>query len=92
MNDLLDANEALFMQQIEPLSSYQMNFLRAVAAGHHKGFGDKDIREDYNLGSPSNITRLKETLVKKDLVEVRGRGEIYLTDPVFLQWMKRRMI
>ena len=27
VNDLLNANEALFMQQIEPLSAYQLNFL-----------------------------------------------------------------
>ena len=92
MNDLLDANEALFMQQIESLSAYQMNFLRAVAAGHHIAFGDKAIRDDFNLGSPSNITRLKDALIKKDLIEVRGRGEIYLTDPVFQLWMNHRMI
>lgn len=92
VNDLLDANEALFMQQVEPLSAYQMNFLRAIAAGHHKGFGEKDIRDDFNLGSPANITRLKTALANKDLIEAQGRGLLYFTDPVFLLWMQRRMM
>lgn len=91
VNDLLDANEALFMQQVEPLTAYQMNFLRAIAAGHHKGFGEKDVREDFNLGSPANITRLKNTLINKDLIEIQGRGILYFTDPVFLLWMQRQM-
>lgn len=92
VSDLLDANEALFMQQVEPLTAYQMNFLRAVAAGHHNGFGEKEIRDDFNLGSPANITRLKKALVNKDLVEVRGRGLLYFTDPVFRLWIQRRMM
>lgn len=92
VNDLLDANEALFMQQVEPLTAYQMNFLRAVAAGRHSGFGEKEIREDFNLGSPANITRLKKALVSKDLIEVKGRGQLYFTDPVFRLWIQRRMM
>ena len=92
VNDLLDANEALFMQQVEPLSAYQMNFLRAIAAGHHKGFGEKEIREDFNLGSPANITRLKNALINKDLIEVQTRGQLYFTDPVFCLWIQRRMM
>lgn len=92
VNDLLDANEALFMQQVEPLSAYQMNFLRAIAVGYHKGFGEKEIRDNFNLGSPANITRLKNALVNKDLIEIRGKGLLYLTDPVFLLWMQQRMM
>ena len=92
VNDLLDANEALFMQQVEPLSAYQMNFLRAIAMGHHHRFGEKEIREEFNLGSPANITRLKNALIKKDLIETQGRGLLYLTDPVFRQRLQCRMM
>ena len=92
INDLLDTNEALFMQQVEPLTAYQMNFLRAIAAGHHKGFGEKRIREEFDLGSPANITRLKNTLLNKDLIETHGRGLLRLTDPVFGLWLQRRMM
>ncbi len=92
VNDLLDANEALFMQQVEPLSAYQMNFLRAITAGYHKGLGEKEIREEFNLGSPANITRLKNALINKDIIEFQGQGSLYLTDPVFRLWMQRRIM
>lgn len=92
VHDLLDANEALFMQQVEPLTAYQMNFLRAIAAGHHKGFGEKETRDDFNLGSPANITRLRNALVNKDLIDIQGRGLLYFTDPVFGLWMQQRMM
>ncbi len=91
VNDLLNANEALFMQQIEPLSAYQLNFLRAIADGHIRGFGKMEIREEYNLGSPSNITRLKSSLIKKDLIEMQVKGTLNITDPVFKLWIQRRI-
>ena len=91
VNDLLNANEALFMQHIEPLSAYQLNFLRAIADGHNRGFGEMEIREEYNLGSPSNITRLKSSLIKKDLIEMQAKGTLNITDPVFKLWIQRRI-
>ena len=91
VNDLLNANEALFMQQIEPLSAYQLNFLRAITDGHNSRFGEREIREDYNLGSPSNITRLKSSLIKKDLIEMQADGNLDITDPVLKLWIKRRI-
>ena len=91
VNDLLNANEALFMQQIEPLSAYQLNFLRAIADGHIRGFGEMEIREEYNLGSPSNITRLKSSLIKKDLIEMQVKGTLNITDTVFKLWIQRRI-
>ena len=91
VNDLLDANEALFMQQIEPLSAYQLNFLRAISDGHQRGFGERNVREEYNLGSPSNISRLKSSLIKKDLIETQAKGTLNITDPVFKLWIQRRI-
>ena len=48
MNDLLATNEILFMQMIEPLSEYQLNFLRAIASGVTKDFGLSEVREEYH--------------------------------------------
>lgn len=87
---LLDINEALFMQQVEPLSEYQMNFLRAIANGVHTNFTLAKTREEYRLGSYANIARLKTALVKADLIESRN-GELYITDPVFEKWIQIKM-
>lgn len=90
VKDLLNSQEQLFMQQIEPLTAYQMNFLRCIISGHHDDFGEMTVREEFQLGSVSNIARLKSALVDKDLVEMVGR-RFYITDPVFALWFRLRM-
>ena len=91
MNDLLATNEILFMQMIEPLSEYQLNFLRAIASGVTKDFGLSEVREEYKLGSYSNINRLKTALLERDLIEKRG-AETVMTDPVFAKWIQRKVM
>ena len=90
VKDLLNSQEQLFMQQIEPLTAYQMNFLRCILSGHHDDFGETAVREEFQLGSVSNITRLKTALVYKDIVEMSGK-RYYITDPVFALWFRSRM-
>lgn len=90
VKDLLNSQEQLFMQQIEPLTAYQMNFLRCILSGHHDDFGETAVREEFQLGSVSNITRLKTALVDKDIVEMSGK-RYYITDPVFALWFRSRM-
>ena len=89
LDDLIDSNELLFMQQTESLTTYQMNFLRAIVSGIHQDFGEREIREGYDLGSSSNIARLKKALISKDLVDTDGR-KLTITDPVFSVWFKRK--
>ena len=90
VKDLLNSQEQLFMLQIEPLTAYQMNFLRCILSGHHDDFGETAVREEFQLGSVSNITRLKTALVDKDIVEMSGK-RYYITDPVFALWFRSRM-
>ena len=84
---LLDACTQLFKQQIAPLTGYQLNCLKAIAYGHHSDLGDQSVRNEFDLGSSSNITRLKEALLKHDLIEQDGRN-VYISDPVFEHWLK----
>ena len=90
-DDLLATNEVLFMQLVEPLSEYQLNFLRAITSGVTKDFGLAKVREKYQLGSYSNINRLKTALLERDLIEKRGT-ELVITDPVFAKWFQRKMM
>ena len=89
--DLLATNEVLFMQMVEPLSGYQLNFLRAICAGVTKNFTLSEVREKYHLGSYSNVNRLKTALLERDLIEKEGE-ELKITDPVFHKWFQRRMM
>ena len=89
LKELISTNEALYMQQIEPLSGYQMNLLRAIVSGVHSGYNEKKIRMLFDLGSPSNLVRLRNALVERDLIYSEMR-QLYITDPVFSLWFRQR--
>lgn len=87
--ELISTNEALYMQQVEPLSAYQMNLLRAITAGHHSGFNEKSVRSNFDLGSPSNIDRLRKALIERDLIYSEMK-KLFITDPLFNLWFRKR--
>ena len=87
IKDLLRQNSALFQTRIETLTSYQMNLLHALCDGVHSDFGSMRIIDKYRLGTKSNITRLKNSLTDKELIETE-KGMTTLADPVFELWFK----
>lgn len=86
---LLAQNDSFFTEQIKPLSSYQVNFLKAVCAGVHTGFTSEAVLTSWNIGAKSNVAVLKRALLNKELIEERGK-EIHIADAVFGYWMKTR--
>lgn len=88
VKELLDQNSALFQIKIETLTSYQMNFIRAICDGVHSDFGGKRVIDSYRLGTKSNISRLKASLEDKELIET-SRGQTIITDPIFEMWFRR---
>ena len=89
LDSLLDASTPLFKQQIAMLTGYQMNFLSAIHAGHSSDFGERNVREKFDLGSPSNLPRLKNALLERDLIEMNGRN-VFISDPLFKRWLIER--
>ena len=88
ISELLAQSSPLFVQQIQGLTTYQMNLIRCLCQGIHKDFTSKAILETYQLGSKSNISRLKKTLIEKEIIEEEGEI-ITLADPVFEIWFKK---
>ena len=84
---LLAQCSALFEEQLKGLTGYQLNFLRALCDGVTGDFGSKSVLETYNLGTKSNITRIKSALQGKELIDYDKNG-VYLEDPVFKMWFK----
>ena len=66
-----------------------MGFIRALCHDVRSDFGSKAIIEQYNLGSKSNIARIKESLLNRELIETNADG-IYLDDPVFKLWFLQK--
>ena len=85
---LVRQTSSLFMGQIANLTSFQMNYLKAVVAGVHSGFSSSKVLESYRLGSKSNIARIENVLIEKELLEKRLDGA-YIADPVFAYWFQR---
>lgn len=87
-DELINHNSLLFERMTENLTAPQLNFLRAITEGVHNGFSQKDILAKYQLGTASNIKRLKESLLQKDLIDIES-GEVTIPDPVFRHWLIR---
>lgn len=88
VDSLLAQCSALFEEQLKGLTSYQLNFLRALSDGVTSDFGSKSILEAYRLGSKSNISRIKSSLQDKEIIDFT-KDAVYLEDPVFKIWLRR---
>lgn len=96
-NDLTDAykellhhNSMLFERMTESLTSYQLNFLRALTDGIHEEFTRQEILLKYQLGTSTNIQRIKESLLKKDLIDI-SRKKVTIPDPIFREWLRQNL-
>lgn len=88
--DIIDQNTPLFEKQIESLTTYQMNFLRAIIDGVHSEFTTQEILHKYQLGSSANVSIIKRALVKKELIEIE-KHQVIIMDPVMAIWLKREL-
>lgn len=91
IEDLVSQNTGVFVEQVKSLTTYQINFLKAVNSGISTGFGESSIRDEYNLGSASNIPRLKEALINKELIELTMDGYV-IGDPVLKMWLNKVLL
>ena len=89
LNDMLNQNSAMFYQQTEGLSGYQINFIKALIGGVEKDFTSQKVLSEYNLGTKSNIARIVTLLTNKELIEKTTNGKIVFSDPLFPLWFKR---
>ncbi len=88
--DIIDQNTPLFEKQTESLTTYQMNFLRAVIEGVHSEFTTQGVLQKYQLSSSANVSIVKRALVKKELIEIEKR-QIVISDPVMKVWLKKEL-
>ncbi|MCM1554109.1 MAG: ATP-binding protein [Bacteroides sp.] len=88
--DIIDQNTPLFEKQTESLSTYQMNFMRAVVNGTDKEFTSQEILQRYQLGSSANVSVIKQALVKKELIELE-KQRVIIPDPILKVWLKQEL-
>ena len=87
----LDQVAPLFVEQTSSLSAYQLNLIRAICRGYHDDFGKKEVTSQFDLGSRSNLVKLKKALIEREILETTETG-YYLADPLFPLWFQREMM
>ncbi|MCP4309942.1 MAG: hypothetical protein GY790_01645 [Bacteroidetes bacterium] len=87
MNDLIRHYDYRFHKIAENLTPKQLGYLRALIEGNQKLYS-KTTREKYQLGSSSNVARLKLSLEKKEIIYT-GYMENEYADPIFKEWLRR---
>ena len=88
VNDLLAQCTPLFLEQISSLSTYQLNFLRAIIENANYQWTSQEILTKYNLGSKSNVQKMQKILIEKDFIEKHEDG-LYISDPILQLWLQQ---
>ena len=78
----------LFHREIDQLSIPQIGFLEALANNEDKLHSSKTIIK-YKLGSSSNVSRIKEALENKEIIDTYAE-QLEFLDPVFKLWCIKR--
>jgi len=86
-NSLIDQLSFLFEHQFEQLSGIQTKLLEAII-NQEKSLSSQQSLKKYDLKTAGHISRAKDGLVKKDIIDETG-GDIQFIDPVFKVWLKR---
>ena len=81
----------LFVEQTSSLTTYQLNLLRAICQGYNDDFGKREVTSRFNLGTRSNLAKLKAALIEREIIE-QTEGGLYMADPLFETWFKREMM
>jgi hypothetical protein len=81
---LIESNFPLFQNICEDLPITQLNLLVAIANGA-KALTSTTVMNEYNLGTPHNVSKNKLALQKRDLIEKTPNGYVFI-DPIFERW------
>lgn len=87
LNDLIYHFDHHFLKILENLTPKQTSYLKALLDGNPRLYS-KAVRDEYQLGSTSNVARLKRSLEIKEIIDAKNM-DIVFTDPIFRVWLRR---
>lgn len=88
LGNLISIHEPRFASTMNSLTTFQVGLLRAILDGH-KRFSASEIIQRYGLNSSANVKRLKDALMKKEIVTFDEKDEPTLLDPLFEYWVRK---
>ena len=69
------------------LSTHQLQLIRAILDGERR-FSKTEVLEKYGLNSSANVNRLKEALMKKEVVTFVSKNNIEFNDSLLKLWFR----
>jgi len=90
VEDLVNQNAILYYKDAEQLSATQLNFLKAVAS-NERGLSSTAIIRKYQLGTSANVSKIKEALLKSEIIDVH-EGKVEFIDPAFELWFVKNIL
>ena len=80
--------EPRFRDIMDDLTTHQVSLLKAVIDGNTRLSGAETVRK-YALNSSANVKRVKEALMKKEIIAFDQREIPYIIDPLFEYWVRK---
>lgn len=88
LNCLISIHEPQFLSIVSNLTTHQISLLRATIEGSIR-FSSADIIRKYGLNSSANVKRVKDALMKKEVLTFDENDVPSLEDPLFEYWVKK---
>jgi len=88
LNSLIAIHEQRFKATMTDLTTFQVNLLKAILDGHTR-FSASDVINTYGLNSSANVKRLKDALIKKEIVTFDDKDDPIVIDPLFEYWARK---
>lgn len=85
---LISVHEPLFRAMMNDLTTHQVNLLRATIDGV-KRFSSSEVIRKYGLNSSANVKRVKDALMKKEMLAFDAADNPSVIDPLFEYWVKK---
>lgn len=88
MRILLSIHSPRFFDAVCSLTDFQLRLLKAVIDGETK-FSTAGVIDKYGLNSSANVKRLKDALIKKEMVWFDDNDLPHVQDPLFEYWLRQ---
>jgi uncharacterized protein len=87
MESLVMQLSLLFQNITENLATTQVNYLKALV-DQVRMLSSKETINTYRLGSSANVSRIREALINKEIIDDQAVGNPEIQDPVYKYWLK----
>ncbi len=85
---LVSVHEPRFMEMMGSLTTHQVNMLKATVDGVTR-FSSAEVIRKYGLNSSANVKRVKDALMKKEILLFDDGDNPVIIDPLFEYWVKK---